>query len=51
MRILSKYYFAGRKVNVNNVSQYRLALVAKEPNIQARAEAALEKFRKSINTI
>jgi len=42
---LSKYYFAGRKVDVNDLEQYRNDLIASDSAIQGKAQDALGRFK------
>lgn len=44
--VLSRYYFAGRKVDVESVTAYRHRLLDDEPAIAHAAERAWEAFAK-----
>jgi hypothetical protein len=42
---LSQYYFAGRKVDVDDLAKYRDELVANQPDIEAKAHDAWAKLQ------
>jgi hypothetical protein len=47
-RVLGDYYWFGRDIDIDDIFAYRRALLAREPEIKARAEAALAEFFRSI---
>lgn len=46
--VLGSYYWFGRDIDADDIFEYRRALVARQPEIKARAEAALAEFFRSI---
>jgi hypothetical protein len=43
--VLSQYYFAGREVDADDLGRYRDDLVVKVPDIEAKAQDALARFK------
>lgn len=43
--MLSQYYFAGRRVNVDDLEKYRDELLAQDPSLLSRALSALSRFK------
>jgi hypothetical protein len=46
--VLSNYYWFGRAIDIEDIFAYRRALVARQPEIKARAEGVLAEFFRSI---
>ncbi len=47
--VLSRYYFAGRDVDVDDLGEYRSKLVNDEAGIESRAQDALARFKAVAN--
>jgi len=49
MNYLSVYYFAGRKVDVDDVESYRNRVLKREPDLEKKAQKALDRFKEIAN--
>ncbi|QNA75392.1 hypothetical protein C8250_029005 [Streptomyces sp. So13.3] len=47
--VLSSYYFAGRRVAIDNVIEHRRQVLAKDPEIERKAMASLRRLKQIAN--